>query len=261
MKLPEYQTQQRRLSSSLVAALIALLNPFRQQRLSQREWGELLQAMYVQVDDYRRRSAKLAREFYDTERQEHIGERQDIDLPTYRFEWFAEAMQPVRHRLSVENADESTVSDAALRAVKEAENGGRRTMMDAVRSEERSVQWARVATGRETCGFCMMLVSRGPDYTSARSAGLNTDDRTAMQLVGAGDHDAMSKLMVRWHPGCDCKLVPVFNRRSWPGRDAYLKAQRLWRMHTEGKSGKDALNALRRAVESGQIDPRSLKAA
>lgn len=54
--------------------------------------------------------------------------------------------------------------------------------------ERDGVRYARVPTGAETCGFCIMLASRGFVYASARSAG---------EL----DH---------YHRSCDCKVVPGF---------------------------------------------------
>lgn len=45
------------------------------------------------------------------------------------------------------------------------------------------VRFARVPTGRETCGFCFMLASQGYVYRSAATA-------------------------ARSHPGCDCVAVP-----------------------------------------------------
>lgn len=112
--------------------------------------------------------------------------------------------------------------------------------------------WARVATGKETCGWCWMLVSRGPVYSSARSAGSRLDDRDAMQTAGAGLFDPKEH-MNQWHEGCDCKVVPVFRLDDWEGRDRYLAAQELWHKATKGFRGQDAVNAYRRAVEDGQL--------
>ena len=53
----------------------------------------------------------------------------------------------------------------------------------------RGVRYARVPTGPETCGFCILLASRGFVYGSRRKAG---DD---------GNH---------YHPNCDCLVVAGF---------------------------------------------------
>lgn len=50
------------------------------------------------------------------------------------------------------------------------------------------VAYARVPTGRETCGFCLMLASRGFVYANSRTA-------------GEFDH---------FHDNCDCRIVPSY---------------------------------------------------
>lgn len=47
--------------------------------------------------------------------------------------------------------------------------------------------YARIPSGRETCDWCLMLASRGVEYTSAAAAG---DGR-------------------KFHPVCDCQIVPI----------------------------------------------------
>ena len=54
--------------------------------------------------------------------------------------------------------------------------------------ERNDVRYARVPSGRETCGFCFMLSSRGFVYRSERTAG--------------GTHD--------YHDHCDCVIIPGF---------------------------------------------------
>lgn len=59
------------------------------------------------------------------------------------------------------------------------------------------VRFARVPSGRETCGFCLMLASRGPVYHSEYSAGeLN-----------------------HYHRHCDCRVVPWFGDTEVEGYD------------------------------------------
>jgi hypothetical protein len=86
--------------------------------------------------------------------------------------------------------------------------------------------WARIATGRETCAWCLMLVSRGPVYKSAQTAGSVYDDETTMAAL-AKDAE-VNEFMNDWHVGCDCKVVPVFDKSNWPGMDAQNKAMGLW---------------------------------
>ncbi|MGZ6053967.1 MAG: VG15 protein [Isosphaeraceae bacterium] len=131
--------------------------------------------------------------------------------------------------------------------------------------EKRLVRgWARVATGRETCAWCLMLVSRGPVYSDAHTAGLDLESDLAASMI---DHGAdVSEFMDQWHPNCDCKVVPVYKLDDWPGLEAQQRAEQLWieatkearRLIDSGQSrtdnhGTEALNALRRRIDHGDI--------
>jgi hypothetical protein len=96
--------------------------------------------------------------------------------------------------------------------------------------------WARVATGKETCEWCLMLVARGPVYESARTAGLNIDDSDIII-----NDDAVNGAMNEWHAGCDCKVVPVFKETNWVGADAAQRALDFW--ITAGKRATKELEA------------------
>ena len=146
------------------------------------------------------------------------------------------------------------------------------------------IGWARVATGRETCAWCLMLISRGAElnhkgnfaYAEAATAGINLDDETSLELwdQAGGDVEKFKELlydveadesyMEKWHTGCDCLAVPVFDANSWPGRDQAKRAQKLWieagleadELIKSGKSRTqssytETLNALRRRLERG----------
>lgn len=63
------------------------------------------------------------------------------------------------------------------------------TIRNAERDYRKGVRYARVPTGKETCGFCLMLASRGFDYKSRESAGYTW---------GAFN---------RFHDRCDCRVV------------------------------------------------------
>ena len=72
------------------------------------------------------------------------------------------------------------------------------------------LRYARVPSGRETCGFCFMLSSRGFVYRSERTAG--------------STHD--------YHEHCDCVIVPGFEGVPWDeqveGYDPYAMRERWY---------------------------------
>lgn len=304
-----------------------------------REWVQLLQVIYPEVEQRRTESATLARQFYDSQRTEQLPElpRNDRPLEGTSFETFVRSMEPARKkviqasqegpvnldtppekilsRLKNPRQSDAAVTHLALQTIREVENAGRRQVLHAV-EEDRGLDdliqvvrdsginllpsepapeptilnykgepvkyrnglvrgWARVATGRETCAWCLMLISRGPVYLGADTAGLNISDRDAIDMVAAGED--VGDYMDEWHTGCDCKVVPVFKISEWSGRDAWKRAEDLWneataeardvlkanpdKVYLTGKNkgqrvtlNTEAQNALRRRLERGDID-------
>ncbi|QIS05924.1 hypothetical protein F5X71_29695 [Nocardia brasiliensis] len=283
MNFDEYAEAQRQIDIQTAATVYLAASQYQGTDMSVLDWELLLRLLYPTIERARRRSAELARQFYDSERQRHLptAPPHDIPLAGYRLDWFRRDMEPERRALSQEDAPREAVDAVVLRALKVTEGAGRQTLIHAAetdrpqleqepeaesgspvpapevelrpgeRSRGRVIGWARVTTGPEPCGFCQMMVSRGPLYGSAPKAGFHGRDRTAIQLFDDGDDKRMRLAMRKWHTGCRCKVVPVFDAQTWPGRDEYLAAKKLWRTSTKGKSGQDAVNAFRRAVEDG----------
>lgn len=89
----------------------------------------------------------------------------------------------------------------------------RTTIRNAERDYRKGVRYARVPTGKETCGFCLMLASRGFDYKSRESAGYT---RVTFN---------------RFHDRCDCRVVAGDSTTVVEGYDpdwlydAYLDAR------------------------------------
>lgn len=268
----EYAARQAGISAAIIQYILQFAGLLLRPQLSTRDWLSALQIIYPEVERQRAASAELAREFYDSQRREHHPElsRNDRPLEGYKFEWFVQAMEPTRKKLSQEDAPTTAVGDLARRVVKEVENAGRRQIIRAVENDPagRIVKgWARVATGRETCAWCLMLISRGPVYQAADTAGLDLDDTSAEMALAAGED--VSDHMTEWHTGCDCKVVPVYSRKNWPGKEAADRALELWKeadreavalidsgtARTSNRN-REAINALRRRLERGEINPR-----
>lgn len=258
------------------------------QSLSLTHWTRSLQLLFPVVQQGRWDAAVLGREFYDYQRSVHFPDlpRHDRFIENYEFSDFVFDMEPVRQDLMEIRSSRDAVEHMALRAVRSVENGARRQIIQAVesdvdvaeenlRSKSKRVQgWARVATGRETCAWCLMLISRGPVYMDAVTAGLDLDHLSAVEMHLNGED--ISDYMEQWHTGCDCKVVPVFKKELWAGKSAQRKAEKAWaeatdealklreeqpgRVYTSGKNkGKpitlndDVINALRRKLSRGDI--------
>lgn len=268
MQLAEYSRAQRSITANAVQLILQILFPYQGATLTQTSWRFIVRGIFPIVDSARRESAILMRQFYDSQRLEHVGDDDyGIDIPSYELSWLEESLQPIFREARVVEFDEAKSVETALRIAKEVENGGRRTALNAVRGETRRVGFARVATGRETCAFCLMLVSRGPVYKSELKAGAKHEG--AAEILEQGNDfsdEELDELMTRWHPGCDCKVVPVFDQNNWAGREDFLRMEQIWKDYTRGFAGakftkNDKLNAFRRAIERGDINPAEFAAA
>jgi hypothetical protein len=223
--------------------------------------------MWPLVQDARYESGRISRAFYDLEREERTGqtERHRFYLEEYKPDWFQQDMDVVRPIFSEPFATDDDMAEVVAVAAKQVDNGGRKTMLRAVESDPQVLGWARVEGGAESCAFCTMLISRGPMYGEAHAAGLDADTTTAVEVIRqaeeSGDDEIFDALMTRWHPHCDCRVVPVFDRSDWPGRDQYLAASKLWGESTKGTSGVDSINALRRAINANKKDGQAVQPA
>lgn len=298
MTYEEYLLFISAIMASLATVVGVIAVPFMVPSLTRRDWIGFLAAVYPYVEEARRQAADAARRFYDSERARHTGPvdiplldlefpgpdgrpiriddpvgvlvpawpRQEIYLAPYEPEWFEEAMDAVVDKLLKQNTSDNEVASIVSRAVKEAENGTRRTTLWAVQDDPIVHGWARVEGNENigSCAFCAMLISRGPVYKDdPRNAGLGVRHQPRAveiwkQADASGDDEELMKLMTRWHPNCDCKVVPVFDRADWPGIDQYQEFESLWGTVTKDYSGLDALNAFRRYLERGQRDDSNI---
>lgn len=85
------------------------------------------------------------------------------------------------------------------------------------------VACARVLSGPQNCGFCVMLASRGPIYSSASKAG-------AKGVKGTGSTwTPSSQYPNSFHDSCDCLVVPVYDPEGeWLGKEQAQTLYDLW---------------------------------
>lgn len=268
MKVQELERQTASTVAPVMVQTAVLLSAYESEEVSPQLWNALMTLLYEVVEEASIAVAELARRFYDEERARVFPgiPRNDVYRAELSFEQFAEDMSEVYRLFKRKKTTPENVHRAALRVARSIENTGRWTIIKAVEApdpylddlfvesdeeftvesltEEESLarknriykaygkrRWARVATGAETCGWCLMLCSRGPVYASeARGGGLNA-----------------------WHDGCDCKVVPVFDLENWQGRERYLAALEMWKEETDGYRGKEAISAMTKAASEGKF--------
>jgi hypothetical protein len=116
-----------------------------------------------------------------------------------------------------------------------AMNGGRSTVWNHAQRDKRALGYIRLSRTGTPCGWCAMLISRGPVYRSESSA-----------TYGDGD---------LYHDNCHCYAEPVFSREQYRNSDVYAMNRRyeeLWPQVTKGLSGKAAVSAWRRFIRTEQ---------
>ena len=114
---------------------------------------------------------------------------------------------------------------------------GRDTIISAVRQDKQAKGWARV-TSPGACSFCVMLALRagaGFLYRSKQSADFRAHTPNADGSGGL----------------CQCHAEPVFT--AYEPSALMREHQALWKSSTKGRSGADARNAFRQALEGRPV--------
>jgi hypothetical protein len=251
----EHRKAQALLIAALVREMVALWPAFSATDVAA-SWPGLRRALVTLIRARHRTSSGLAATYYQKIRQESLAPRGRLsdgrpaptrlaptritpvlapDIAEELIEGALTLAGPVSFKESITRGKTPeqarsralvTTSGAATRLVLD---GGRTTTVNTVRADKAAAGWARLSDG-DPCSWCSMLISRGPSYKSAQSA-------------GAGE---------QWHAHCGCTPVPVYKDVPWAGEDEYRKYRDLWYASKEDAEDGDLLNAFRRAYESQQ---------
>ncbi|MEV5330853.1 hypothetical protein [Streptomyces werraensis] len=134
-----------------------------------------------------------------------------------------------------EEAHREAGARQAAAAERVAMNGGRSTVWNHTQRDRRAIGYIRLSRTGTPCGWCAMLISRGPVYRSANSAEYADGDK--------------------YHDNCHCYAEPVFSREQYNSSSAYelnRRYEELWPKVTRGLSGKAAVSAWRRFIRQEQ---------
>lgn len=139
---------------------------------------------------------------------------------------------------TVDKARDEAHQQAGARVAAAAErivnNGGRSTVWNHMEKDRRVIGYIRLSRTGTPCGWCAMLISRGPVYRSQKAA-----------EYGDGD---------KYHDNCHCFAEPVFSRAQYdsPSYELNRSYEELWPKVTRGLSGKAAVSAWRRFIRQQQ---------
>jgi hypothetical protein len=134
-----------------------------------------------------------------------------------------------------EEAHQQAGARQAAAAERVALNGARSTVWNHMQRDRRAIGYIRLSRTGTPCGWCAMLISRGPVYRSQKSAEYADGDK--------------------YHDNCHCYAEPVFSREQYNGSSAYelnRRYEELWPKVTRGLSGKAAVAAWRRFIRQEQ---------
>lgn len=141
---------------------------------------------------------------------------------------------PAEQRALLAEARGIAARGAAGAAARHVQNGARSTIDRNVLRDTKALGWVRVTDG-DPCAFCAMLASRGPVYKD------DSFDESDSMFEGPGRYKV--------HDSCGCGFKPVY-RRGEPLLDSAKIYSDIWASSTAGKSGRDAVNAFRKAFEA-----------
>jgi hypothetical protein len=210
VRLAKYLSRSAEIATAIATLGLSRLAPFQYRPLTPLGYTGLVSAIADDVRDYRWESASLARDYFDAERSLRLGDgasRHDVWLEAdYSPLDLLGAVEDLRDDLMSDDTSTGTISRFAAEAAKATDDAGRLTLREAAETDPECLGWARVGDG-DSCAFCLTMISRGPVYGTAESAGLRN----------------------AYHPACGCRAVPVYDRDDWPGRDQYIEAERLYR--------------------------------
>lgn len=231
MPLSEWHQGNQALQRALRRAVVADLEPLVGRRLNDSAIDLITDRMFTAVTSGRAYSRRLARQYY-TELVGAHGLGAPVAEPRpgdYERPALAEGLRRVLRPDGSTSVTSATIGKALQVGHKHVQDAGRRAMLAVVRRDDRISGWARADPNPPTCAFCLMLISRGPVYRSAASAGKSNS----------------------WHIRCSCQPVPVV-RGDWPGRNQYEQAEALWAESTGG-TATGRLNRFRRAMREQQL--------
>ena len=177
-------------------------------------------------------------------------------------------LKQIKHE-SVEKVDEDrrkahkeAGNRQAASAAREVMNGARGTVHHIGTKDRRAIGFVRVSRTGTPCGWCAMLISRGPVLKYGRPSGLyrsaqGTGQQADGTIVTFGDLDL-------YHDNCHCYAVPIFSMEQYNSDPLFAlnrKYAEQWPQVTQGLGGKSAVSAWRRFIRQEAKSHKSQEAA
>lgn len=150
-------------------------------------------------------------------------------------EVLARVRRQATSEIAVRRAFQTALTESARSAQRLALDGGRDTLQNAIRTDQRALGHARATSG-SPCHFCAMLASRGPVY------GDDSFARSNARFSGSG--------RMKVHNGCHCTSEPVFHRDAdWP-TGAKKFADKWQEISSQAENPTEARLLFRQSIEN-----------
>ena len=156
----------------------------------------VLQALASVMPTYTTMAAQASADFYDAAREMAVGERMGATAISGYDPRKTEGAVRGFVRFVLRD-DVQTFNDQVLQRIDyEMKRSANMSVVENGRRDPKSVRYARVPTGAETCDFCLMLASRGFVYQSESTA-----------------------FASHVHSSCDCRVTPGWDGMEVEGYD------------------------------------------
>ncbi|MFI2673894.1 hypothetical protein ACH5AU_30800 [Streptomyces albidoflavus] len=142
-----------------------------------------------------------------------------------------------------DDAHRQAGAQQAAAASRVAMNGGRSSTWTHMSRDRRALGYVRLSRSGTPCGWCAMLISRGPVYKSKRSTLFNDGDK--------------------YHDNCHCYAMPIWNRDQYQSSELTALSRQyeaLWPEVTKGHTGKAAVTVWRRFIRARQREAKQAAA-
>lgn len=153
----------------------------------------LLDMVPALVEEHGAAAGEAVAEWYEDEREKALGVPGEPRLSEVEYEAVEGSIRWAARDLFVDGQQSKTLDKLEAVVDRHVHQQSRETLIASIEADTKNVRYARMMRGRETCGWCRMLASRGFVYRSEDSAG--------------GNH--------AWgHDRCQCEVVPDFSLTS-----------------------------------------------
>lgn len=157
-----------------------------------------------------------------------------------------------------EEAHSASGARQAAAAARVAMNGARHTTAGLRDRDKRVIGYVRVSTTGTPCGWCAMLISRGPIFYSSEASAMGKTLSAAS--VKRGD----AAVGDEYHDNCNCIAIEVYAQSEYENSPSYSlnrEYDALWPEVTKGLSGKAALSAWRKYFRDQQKQDKTTTSA